>query len=187
MSSSSDPPSGGSPDTYGSSERSEELEVGIQQLGFSQTPEKGQLAQELTVWQGGQDAQKLPPIPTVEANEVGEPGPSGLKGKALADVTSTLNVMRLSSKKRTTASQDDVQALGNRLEKAIDQSADKICGTLEKAIDQSADKICGTLEKAIEQSADKICGALGPRLGHSAMDTAPWAQRLGTLDTAPWP
>ena len=109
MSSSSDPPSGGSPDTYGSSERSEELEVGIQQLGFSQTPEGGQLAQELAVWQGGQDAQKLPPIPTVEANEVGEPGPSGLKGKALADVTSTFNVMRPSPKKRTTASQDDVQ------------------------------------------------------------------------------
>ena len=125
-------------------------------------------------------------------------------------------------KKKTVASQDDVQVrttasscflcvcplpcrlppsqeLGDRLEKAIEKSADKICGTLDKAIEKSADKICGTLDKAIEKSADKICGTLdthlkalwtqrvGPRLGHSAFETAPWTQRLGTLDTAPWP
>ena len=95
-------------------------------------------------------------------------------------------------KKKTVASQDDVQVrttasscflcvcplpcrlppsqeLGDRLEKAIEKSADKICGTLDTHL------------KALWTQR------VGPRLGHSAFETAPWTQRLGTLDTAPWP
>ena len=110
-------------------------------------------------------------------------------------------------KKKTVASQDDVQVrttasscflcvcplpcrlppsqeLGDRLEKAIEKSADKICGTLDKAIEKSADKICGTLDTHLKALWTQ---RLGPRLGHSAFETAPWTQRLGTLDSAPWP
>ena len=110
-------------------------------------------------------------------------------------------------KKKTVASQDDVQVrttasscflcvcplpcrlppsqeLGDRLEKAIEKSADKICGTLDKAIEKSADKICGTLDTHLKALWTQ---RVGPRLGHSAFETAPWTQRLGTLDTAPWP
>ena len=61
------------------------------------------------------------------------------------------------------------QELGDRLEKAIEKSADKICGTLDTHL------------KALWTQR------LGPRLGHSAFETAPWTQRLGTLDSAPWP
>ena len=72
------------------------------------------------------------------------------------------------------------QELGDRLKKAIEKSAGKICGTLDK----SADKICGTLDTHLKALWTQ---RLGPRLGHSAFETAPWTQRLGTLDTAPWP
>ena len=72
------------------------------------------------------------------------------------------------------------QELGDRLKKAIEKSADKICGTLDK----SADKICGTLDTHLKALWTQ---RLGPRLGHSAFETAPWTQRLGTLDSAPWP
>ena len=79
--------SGGNADSYGEPlGRSEEPEVGLRQFGF----EVGQ----------PQDAQELPPIPTVEAAP---------ESKALADVTSAFNEKRPSPKKGTTfASKDDV-------------------------------------------------------------------------------